>query len=136
MLTIEFERFLCPHVDSFAVSEHVCVGVDLPNNGPASQDFFLDSIDLLRNAKVDNLVELVGGAAFVLVEMIIRALPVLVSCVAVLSNEASAATPVKHFVRSSTAITVSVHVAIEQFLRRNADGLVPVAVHADAVFHS
>ena len=73
----------------------------MTNNRPTGQDFFLDSVDLLSQANVHNLVELVSGAALVLVQVLIRALACLRS-VARLSDEASATSPVQHLVGGST----------------------------------
>ena len=133
MISRELEGLLGARVDTLAVSKHIGIWVQLAKNGTMSHNFLLDTFGLLSDAEVNNLVESVRLSALVLSKVLIRAFSLFASVrVAGVGKETSTFAPGKNFI-DSTALALTVFVAIDKLLRRETDLLKLTSMLANTV---
>lgn len=136
VVSLEAEGFAGARVNALAICENVGEGIHLSKHGTVRHDLFLNSIDLLSDAVVDDLVDVLGLSALVLLKVFVRALTLLALVgVAHFGKEASALAPREHLV-DSAAEALSVVIAVDQFLVRKLDLFVPATFSANTVLGS
>ena len=103
MVSLESKGSFNALVDTLAVREKVRMRVHLSEHRSILHDLLLDVLNLSCNAEVDQLVEVLGLSALVILKMVLGALALLSSGrVARLCNEATTLTPREHLVDSAT----------------------------------
>ena len=113
MLTVVLERTFCSSVGTLSVGQEVGIGAHMRNDRPVSQNLSFNSFNLLSQAEVNNLVDVVRLSARVHGQMVCRACPWNSGFVAFFRNKAFTLTPGEYSVCIATFAAIACVVAID-----------------------
>lgn len=118
MAAIILERFLGALVNSVRVEQEVRVGTNLSDHWSVCHDLFLQAVDLVRQTKVNDLVDVLRLTALVLLKRLRSALfSSLGTLVALFSDEAFSLAPGQNSVHGASLTPGARLITLEHFFR-------------------